>query len=244
MAGQEITISGAQTCSGSIKISGAKNATLPLMTACLLTEKKVVLENVPDITDVDEMTKQLGSYGVQVDKRDSRRVLQATRSQTSFSPTSSAGSKTRASFLVLGPLLARFKAAKVYYPGGCQIGQNGRPVNFHIDALEQMKATIEQDTEYVLLKADQGLQGAEIEFPKISVGATQTVVMAACLAKGETVITNAAVEPEVIDLIEMLNEMGMNGDIRVDKSENKIIINGRNRILLNGCTHTVIPGKV
>ena len=126
MASQEIMISGAQACSGSIKISGAKNASLPLMAACLLTDQQVVLENVPKISDIYVMKKQLGSYGVQINGQRSRRVLQATRSETSFSPASSDGSKTRGSFLVLGPLLARFKAAKVYYPGGCEIGRNGR----------------------------------------------------------------------------------------------------------------------
>ena len=245
MASQEIMISGARACSGSIQISGAKNACLPLMAACLLTDQEVVLENVPKISDIDLMKKQLGSYGVQTSEQRSRPVLQATRSQTRFSPANSDGSKTRGSFLVLGPLLARFGEAKVYKPGGCKIGgKKGRPVKYHIDALKQMgAATVEENSEYVFLMANQRLRGAEIEFPKISVGATETVIMAACLADGQTVITNAAVEPEIVDLIEMLNKMGMNGNIRVDASRNKIIINGRSD-LLNGCTHAVIPDRI
>jgi UDP-N-acetylglucosamine 1-carboxyvinyltransferase len=240
MASQEIMISKAQPCSGSIQISGAKNAALPLMAACLLTDQPVVLENVPKISDIDVMKKQLESYGVNVEQ--DGRVLQAIDGQTNFSPENSRGSKTRGSFLVLGPLLARFKEAKVHRPGGCQIGTNGRPVNFHIDALQEMGAEIVQNSDYVWLKADDGLQRAQIHFPRISVGATETVIMAACLADGQTVITHAAVEPEIIDLIKMLNEMGMNGNISVYESRNMIVINGRRGVLLNGCTHTVIPG--
>ena len=240
MAGQEIMISKAQACSRSIKISGAKNASLPLMAACLLTDQQVVLENVPRISDIDVMKKQLGSYGVQVNEQGSRRVLQA--SQARFSPANSDGSKTRGSFLVLGPLLARLGKATVYYPGGCQIDQKGRPVDYHINALKRMGASFQSCESYIQLNAVQGLHGAQIEFPQISVGATENVIMAACLADGQTVIRNAAIEPEVIDLIEMLNKMGMNGNISVNKQNNVIVINGRSGILLNGCTHAVIPG--
>jgi UDP-N-acetylglucosamine 1-carboxyvinyltransferase len=244
MTNNEIMISGAGRCSGSIQISGAKNATLPLMAACLLTDKQVELKNVPKISDIDVMKKQLQSYGVQVNENGSRRVLQATSPETRFSPTSSDGSKTRGSFLVLGPLLARFGAAKVYYPGGCQINAGGRPVNYHIEALQLMGATLEPNSEYVSLRASQqGLRGAAIHFPQISVGATETVIMAACLADGQTVITNAAVEPEIIDLIEMLKKMGMNGNIEMNERENKIVINGSRGTLLSGCKHTVIPGN-
>ena len=236
-------ISGAHGCSGSVQISGSKNDTLPLMAACLLTDKQVELKNVPKISDIDLMKKQLQSYGVQVNENGSRPVLHAT-SQTRFSPTSSDGSKTRGSFLVLGPLLARFGAAKVYYPGGCQINAGGRPVNYHIEALQLMGATLEPNSEYVSLRAgQQGLRGAAIPFPQISVGATETVIMAACLADGQTVITNAAVEPEIIDLIEMLNAMGMSGRIQVNERQNTIVIIGSRGTLLNGCTHTVIPGN-
>ena len=232
-------------CSGSIQISGAKNASLPLMAACLLTDEEVVLKNVPKISDIDLMKKQLESYGVQVYERaGSRRELHATSGQTRFSPANSDGSKTRGSFLVLGPLLARFGSAKVHKPGGCQIGQNGRPVNYHIEALQEMDATSELRRNYVSMKTDQQLlKGAEIHFDKISVGATETVIMAACLADGQTIITNAAVEPEIIDLVKALNAMGMNGSIAVNESENTIVINGSCGRLLNGCTHTIIPGK-
>ena len=245
MTSSEITISGSRGCSGSIKISGAKNASLPLMAACLLTDEEVVLKNVPKIRDIDLMKKQLEAYDVKVTENGSTRVLviRATRDETGSSPKSSDGSKTRGSFLVLGPLLTRFKRATVYKPGGCQIDRNGRPVNYHIDALQRMGARVEQDSQYISLSASQGLRGARVHLPQISVGATETVIMAACLADGQTVITNAAVEPEIIDLVNMLNDMGMNGDIAVNESENKIAINGRSGRLLNGCTHTIIPGK-
>jgi UDP-N-acetylglucosamine 1-carboxyvinyltransferase len=214
------------------------------MAACLLTDEEVVLKNVPKISDIDLMKKQLESYGVQVYERaGSRRELHATSGQTRFSPANSDGSKTRGSFLVLGPLLARFGSAKVHKPGGCQIGQNGRPVNYHIDALQRMGARVVPDSQYISLNASQGLRGARVHFPQISVGATETVIMAACLADGQTIITNAAVEPEIIDLVKALNAMGMNGSIAVNESENTIVINGSCGRLLNGCTHTIIPGK-
>ena len=239
---KEIMISKAGSVSGDIQISGSKNASLPCMAACLLTNQEVTLKNVPDISDIDVMGKQLESYGVQVVQRGSIRILQAGSPR--FSPASNEGSKTRGSFLVLGPLLARFREAKVYLPGGCQIVRGGRPVDYHIEALKMMGATEEKCSGYVSLKAREGLHGARIQFPNISVGATENVIMAACLADGQTVITNAAVEPEVMDLIEMLKKMGMNRHIGVYESENKIVINGRGGgSLLNGCTHTVIPGK-
>ena len=244
MAGQEIMISKAQACSESIKISGAKNASLPLMAACILTNKEVVLENVPKISDIDLMKKQLESYGVRVREDGSRWFLRAAEETTS-SPRSRDGSNMRGSFLVLGPLLARFGEAKVYNPGGCQIGgKKGRPIDYHIKALKKMEAkTVEENSEYVFLKANQGLRRAQIDC-KHSVGTTENVIMAACLADGQTVITNAAVEPEVIDLIEMLNKMGMKERISVDESGNEIAITGTSGNPLNGCTHAVIPGKV
>ncbi|XP_028396115.1 uncharacterized protein LOC114520101 isoform X3 [Dendronephthya gigantea] len=213
------------------------------MAASLLTSHEVTLQNVPQISDIDVMKQQLESYGVQVTKNGSTLRVRAS-SATRTSPTSQDGSKTRGSFLVLGPLLARFRAAKVYFPGGCQIGRNGRPVNFHIDALKRMGATLEEESNYVSLRADRGLRGTRIHFPQVSVGATETVIMAACLAEGQTVITNAAVEPEILDLIDMLSEMGMGRNIGVDEGEKKIVINGTSGRLLNGCTHTVIPDRI
>ena len=243
MAGQEIMISAAQACNRSIKISGAKNASLPLMAACLLTDQQVVLENVPKISDIDLMKKQLESYGVRVREDGSRLFLRAAEETTS-SPRSRDGSNMRGSFLVLGPLLARFKEAKVYKPGGCQIGgKKGRPTGYHIKALEKMEATTVEENSGFSLKANQGLRGAQIDC-KHSVGTTENVIMAACLADGQTVITNAAMEPEVIDLIEMLNKMGMKERISVVESRNKIIITGTSGNPLNGCTHAIIPGKV
>lgn len=242
MASEEIVITGGQPCSGSIQISGAKNAALPLMAACMLTDKRVTLHNVPQISDAELMQEQLRSYGVTVTDNGSTLMLQASGS-TGPLPKNAEGSKTRGAFLVLGPLLARFGTAKVYLPGGCKIVKDGtRPVNYHMDALERMGARSEQCGDYVVLKANQGLRGARIHFPQISVGATENIVMAACLASGRTEIRNAAMEPEVIDLVEMLKKMGAN--IQVCKDQNRIVVNSSRGSLLGGCTHTVIPDRI
>ena len=242
MTSEEIVITGGQPCSGSIQISGAKNAALPLMASCMLTDKPVTLHNVPQISDIEFMKKQLRSYGVTVTDNGSTLMLRASRT-TGPSPKNADGSKTRGAFLVLGPLLARFGTAKVYLPGGCKIVKEGtRPVDYHLDALERMGATSEQYGDYVVLKANQGLRGARIHFPQISVGATENIVMAACLASGETEIRNAAMEPEVIDLVNMLKKMGAN--IQVYEDQNRIVVNNNRRSLLGGCTRTVIPDRI
>ena len=244
MASEEIVITGGKPCSGSIQISGAKNAALPLMASCMLTDKPVTLYNVPQISDVELMKKQLRSYGVTVTDNGSTLRLQAASRGTGSSPKNAEGSKTRAAFLVLGPLLARFGTAKVYLPGGCKIVKEGnRPVDYHMEALQRMGARSEPAYgDYVVLKANQGLRGARIHFPQISVGATENIVMAACLARGETEIRNAAVEPEVNDLVNMLKKMGAN--IQVYEDQNRIVVNGGGGSLLGGCTHTVIPDRI
>ena len=235
-------ISGAQRCSGSITIAGAKNAVLPCMAASILTNQNVTLQNVPQISDVEVMKQQLGSYGLTVRGNVRQNSVTICAGNARSTPTSSDGSKTRGSFLVLGPLLARFREATVYHPGGCNIGRHGRPVDFHIDALSKMGATSSSYGDYIVMKANGGLRGARINFPKVSVGATETTIMAACLAQGQTTITNAAVEPEVIDLVEMLKEMGAR--IEVYEDERIIVVNGCGGALLNGCTHTVIPDRI
>ena len=249
----EIMISGSKPSKKgtipNIQISGAKNDVLSLMAACLLTKKNVNLINVPNIGDVDDMKKQLQSYGVDVSTGDAQSlVLNAMNAR--FEPVNNDNVTikcTPGSFLVLGPLVARLREAKVPRPLGCQINKLGRPVDFHIDALVKMGAKVFQDQEHdsVWLKAQGGLHGKEIIFDKVSVGATKNVMMAACLAKGTTTITNAAVEPEVINLVNMLNNMKASIKIGKDDSGRNIItIDGQREGLLSGTTHTVIPDRI
>ena len=242
----ELMISGSDARSGSIQVSGAKNAALPLMAACLLTEKDVKLLNVPNISEVDSMKKQLEAFGVRVSGNGQTSPLVLNAKNAKPKPTKGYN-PTRGGFTVLGPLVARFAEAKVLLPGGCQIGKSGRPINYHIEELGKMGAKkLSRDNEnHVLLKAKDGLRHREdIRFEKVSVGATENVMLAACLVNGTTIITNAAVEPEVIDLVDMLKEMG--ASIKVDEGGNKITINGQTGSLLPGTstTHTVIPDRI
>ena len=191
-----IRIRGGAGLSGAIPISGAKNAALKLMAAALLAREALTLTNVPRLADVRAMAELLRSFGVNVDvtrhaplgEGDTIR-LQADKITSSFAPYDMVR-KMRASFQVLAPLLARHGEAKVSLPGGCAIG--ARPVNLHLDALTRMGAKVELSDGYVVASAKGGLHGAAIQFPSVSVGATETALMAATLAKGVTVIGNAA----------------------------------------------------
>ena len=235
----QLMISGSKATNGRLQISGAKNAALPLMAACLLTKGEVKLKNVPKISDVDTMKAELKAFGVRVSGDGQTLVLNAENAK---SEPDNEYNSTRGGFTVLGPLMARFSEAKVPLPGGCKIQTSGRPVDFHTDALKEMGAReVPHNQNCVWLKAEGGLQGANIHFPNVSVGATENITMAACLADGTTIITNAAVEPEVMDLVHMLKKMGAN--IEVDEQENMITIYGQ-RGFLNGTTHTVIPDRI
>ena len=236
----QLMISGSKATNGRLQISGAKNAALPLMAACLLTKGEVKLKNVPKISDVDTMKAELKAFGVRVSGDGQTLVLNAENAK---SEPDNEYNSTRGGFTVLGPLMARFSEAKVQGPGGCRIQTSGRPVDFHIVALKKMGATDVPNNQNgcVWLEAEGGLQGANIHFPNVSVGATENITMAACLADGTTIITNAAVEPEVMDLVHMLKKMGAN--IEVDEQENMITIYGQ-RGFLNGTTHTVIPDRI
>jgi UDP-N-acetylglucosamine 1-carboxyvinyltransferase len=207
-----IRIRGGARLSGAIPISGAKNAALKLMAAALLTPEPLVLANVPRLADVRAMADLLASFGVQVHVAPGAAfgegdtiTLHAARIASSFASYDMVR-KMRASFQVLAPLLARHGEAKVSLPGGCAIG--ARPVNLHLDALTRMGAAVELADGYVLARAPDGLHGAEIQFPSISVGATETALMAASLAKGTSVIGNAAREPEIADLCRCFTAMG------------------------------------
>ena len=210
-----IRIVGGRPLNGTIPISGAKNATLPLMIASLLTDQTLILDNVPRLADVNLLQRILSNHGVDMmvpgkrpgESQDFGHTLHivASRIVDTTAPYDLV-SKMRASFWVIAPLLARMGEAKVSLPGGCAIGT--RPVDLLIMALEKLGAEIEIDGGYVIARAKNGLKGGEIKFPKVTVGGTHTALMAAVLAHGTTVIENAAREPEIGDVADCLNKMG------------------------------------
>ncbi len=211
---KKLLIKGGNKLSGEVRISGAKNAALPLMVASILTEQKLSLSNVPHVADISTMANLLATLGIKIelngldnDGGNNGRVmvLDAKEINNPVAPYDLV-CKMRASILILGPLLARFKRAKVSLPGGCAIGT--RPVDLHLRALEKMGAKITLINGYIEAMVDDRLQGAEIDFEKVSVGATENILMAATLARGTTIINNAAREPEIIDLAKCLNAMG------------------------------------
>jgi UDP-N-acetylglucosamine 1-carboxyvinyltransferase len=209
-----IRIRGGRQLKGEIRISGSKNASLPLMVAALLSDKKLVLHNVPRLADITTMVQLLKQHGVEIGAapgenghaRGTTLTLQAAKISSTTAPYDIVR-KMRASVLVLGALLAREGVARVSLPGGCAIG--ARPVDLHIAGLKAMGAQIDIDGGYLVAKAPKGLKGARFTFPKVSVGATENLMMAAALAKGTTVLANAAREPEIIDLAECLAKMGV-----------------------------------
>jgi UDP-N-acetylglucosamine 1-carboxyvinyltransferase len=210
-----IRIVGGQTLHGRIPISGAKNAALPLMIASILTDDTLSLENVPHLADVEQLLRILGNQGVDYsvngrrERQDagySRTIHFTARNIVDTTAPYELVSKMRASFWVIGPLLARMGRARVSLPGGCAIGT--RPVDLFIEGLQALGAEIEIDGGYVDARAPKGLIGNRYVFPKVSVGATHVMIMAASLAKGETVIENAAMEPEIVNLAQCLNAMG------------------------------------
>ena len=211
---EQICIRGGRPLQGVIPIGGAKNAALPLMVASLLTDETLTLGNLPHVVDITTLANLLRQHGVTLtldgeaaNGGHSGRALSLTAEVISNTTAPyDLVRKMRASVLVLGPLLARAGEAKVSLPGGCAIGN--RPVDLHLTALEQLGAEIELADGYIVARAPHGLKGAEIQFPTVSVGATQDLLMAACLARGETVLANAAREPEVCDLARCLVAMG------------------------------------
>jgi UDP-N-acetylglucosamine 1-carboxyvinyltransferase len=241
-----IRIVGGKPLFGTIPISGAKNATLPLMIASMLTDDTLVLENVPRLADVGLLQHILSNHGVDImvkgkrpgdeDHQGQTLHISAARIVDTTAPYELV-SKMRASFWVVGPLLARMGEAKVSLPGGCAIGT--RPVDLLIMALERLGATIEIDGGYVIARAKGGLKGGEIDFPKVTVGGTHTALMAASLARGETVIENAAREPEVVDLAECLIKMGAK---ITGAGTSRIVVEGVSR--LNGARHSVLPDRI
>src|SRR5579884_420664 len=241
-----IRITGGQRLNGTIPISGAKNATLPLMIASLLTEEPLVLDNVPRLADVIQLQRILGNHGVDVmiagkrpgdDPNAGRTIQLSAKSIVDTTAPYELVSKMRASFWVIAPLVARAGEARVSMPGGCAIGT--RPVDLLIMALEKLGAEIEIEGGYVVARARQGLRGGEIVFPKVTVGGTHTALMAAALARGTTVIENAAREPEIGDVADCLNKMGAKIS---GAGSSRIVVEGVSR--LNGARHTVLPDRI
>jgi UDP-N-acetylglucosamine 1-carboxyvinyltransferase len=234
----KIRIQGGFQLNGEIEISGAKNAALPLMTTALLTDQPLILHRVPNLRDVTSLIEVLGQFGVTsaYDAKTKTLKLRAEKITGCLAPYDLVR-KMRASILVLGPLVARHGEAKVSLPGGCAIGT--RPVDLHIDGLKQLGAEIELVEGYINAKAPQGLKGGHIHFPKVSVGATENLMMAATLAKGTTVLVNAAREPEIVDLGECLVKMGAEIE---GLGTDTITIHGKS--FLRGTEHTVIPDRI
>lgn len=241
-----IRIVGGQKLNGVIRISGAKNAALPLMIASLLTTETLTLENIPNLADVAMLLRILGHHGVDhsVDGRRagapahaSRAIHLSARQIVDTLAPYELVSKMRASFWVIAPLLARMGEAKVSLPGGCAIGT--RPVDLLIMVLEKLGASVEIEAGYVYAKAPKGLLGAEIHFPKVTVGGTHTALMAASLARGHTLLVNAAREPEIVDLADCLIKMGAR--IR-GAGQSTIEIEGVGT--LSGARHTVLPDRI
>ena len=234
----KIRIRGGRPLSGEIAIGGAKNAALPLMAAALLTDQRLVLTNVPRLADIDTMGSLLSQHGIAVEAQgNAGRTLSLGGSIRSTEAPYDIVRKMRASFLVLGPLLARCQEARVSLPGGCDIGT--RPVDLHLKGLEQMGAVIELQAGYINATAPGGLQGAMIALPFASVGATENLLMAASLANGHTTIANAAREPEIGDLARCLIAMGARiegigtGTLRIEGVP-----------ALHGATHPIIPDRI
>jgi UDP-N-acetylglucosamine 1-carboxyvinyltransferase len=241
-----IRITGGRKLNGTIPISGAKNAALPLMIAGLLSKETLILDNVPRLADVAQLQRILGNHGVDIMSAGKRTGDREYQGQTLHIFASDIidttapyelVSRMRASFWVIAPLLARMHEARVSLPGGCAIGT--RPVDLLIMALEKLGADIAIDGGYVVAKAAGGLKGAAIDFPKVTVSGTHVAVMAATLASGTTIITNAACEPEIADVARCLNKMGA----RVSGAGTpRITIEGVEK--LHGARHTVLPDRI
>ncbi len=241
-----IKVVGGAKLNGIIPISGAKNAALPLMIAALLTDETLTLSNVPRLRDVAQLMQILSNHGVDYSVNGKRSGQDELAGQTlnltareivDTTAPYELVSKMRASFWVIGPLVARCHEARVSLPGGCAIGT--RPVDFFIDGLSALGAEIEIEGGYVVVRAPGGLKGARVEFPKVSVGATHTIMMAATLASGETELVNAAREPEVVDLAKCLRAMGA----RIEgEGTSTIRIQGVPR--LHGAHHAVVPDRI
>jgi UDP-N-acetylglucosamine 1-carboxyvinyltransferase len=235
-----IAIIGGARLEGEIPISGAKNSAIKLMAASLLTDEALRLTNMPRLADtrfLGRLLQRLGTEVVEADGHDGPETILRTREIVSAIAPYDLVRQMRASFNVLGPLVARTGQAKVSLPGGCSIG--ARPVDLHLQALEALGAVIDLHEGYVYAQAPRGLKGAAIDFPMVSVGATEHTMLAAVLARGTTTINNAAHEPEIVDLADCLNKMGAKVS---GAGASTIVIEGVER--LHGATHAVLPDRI
>ena len=229
-------IQGGHPLEGEIAISGAKNSALPALAACLLTAEPVKLNRIPPVRDIGTMQKLLEHAGARVETKDGAVTVCAAKLPRPEAPYDLVKTM-RASSLVLGPLVARTGRARVSMPGGCAIG--ARPINLHVSALEQLGAEIKQSHGYVKAEAPRGLKGTQVQFDRITVTGTEDVLMAAVLAEGRTIIQNAAREPEVQDLAELLSKMGA----RVEGAGTSTIqVEGVSK--LHGTEHTIIADRI
>ena len=241
MAEEIIVVRGNGTCAGDVHVAGAKNSALKLMAASILGQGETVVRNVPLISDIEVMSEVLEWLGATVrrDEADGHALVIDTSSLSSHETPYELVSKMRASISVLGPLIARFGQARVAMPGGCQIG--ARKIDMHLRGLESLGVSFEIDHGYLKATAEGGLRGSSVALDFPSVGATENMLMAAVVAEGETIIGNAAREPEIVDLANMLNEMG--ADIR-DAGSSIIRINGVPASELHPCDHTTIGDRI
>ena len=236
---QNLKIFGQGKLNGIVEISGAKNSALVLLAASLLTNERIVLQNVPRLTDIEKMANILRNLGVKIVEKNNKIEIDSKNISIKELPYELVNG-LRASFFCIGPLLSKFGEAKVPLPGGCNIGS--RPIDEHINGLKALgaKILIEDGIVKAKLKGKKNkLNGTNIKLKCPSVGATETLIMAASLAEGRTIIENAAREPEIQDLCQMLNKMGAK---IYDSGKEKIIIDGVNK--LSGCTHKVIPDRI
>jgi len=235
---QKLIIKGKKKLFGSIDISGSKNATLPILAATLLTDKVVTLKNIPLVQDVYTMINLLKFIGLNIKIFKKKKILKTSSNKIFKTLAPYNLLKTmRAGVLVLGPLLAKYKKAKVSLPGGCAIG--ARPVNLHLFALEKLGAKIKIKNGYMHATAENGLKGAIIKFPSISVGATESAILAAVSAKGKTIISNCAIEPEIQDMIVFLKKLGCNINFI---GKRKILIIGTKKF--KSTSHEVIFDRI
>jgi len=230
-------ILGRQPLSGQLPVSGSKNSSLPAIAACLLTAEPVILHRVPQVRDIATMLKLLEHNGAMVEHRADGAVRIEAKTITNPEAPYDIVKTMRASSLVLGPLAARTGVARVSVPGGCSIG--ARPINLHINGLEHLGATVHQEHGYIEAAAPNGLRGNIVHFERITVTGTEDLMMAAALAKGTTVLENAAREPEVVDLADLLTKMGAQIE---GAGTSRIVIEGVER--LHGAEHTIIPDRI
>ena len=235
---QKLLIKGKKDLSGSISISGSKNATLPILAASILA-KKVKLTNVPLVKDIFTMLELLKFIGIKIQTNKKKKFIQIENTNKKINTLAPYRlvKTMRAGVLVLGPLLTRYKKAKVSLPGGCAIGT--RPVDIHLFALKKFGAKIKIRDGYIIAEAKKGLIGNYIRFPSVSVGATENALIAACGAEGKTILSNCAIEPEILDLISFIKKLGVS--IKINRR--KIIINGK-KTVKEKISHKVIFDRI